>query len=88
MKQANGAYKTATSTAAATSTGVPNNPEWSSLVHGRDNLPVCGRKYVVCYFIGRKVQDHQTNEDYKNENNKAFALFRHGHGQKIKLASD
>ena len=51
-------------------------------------LPVCSRQNVVYYFIERKAQDGETNEDYKNVDNKAFLLFRHGHVQKVELASD
>ena len=43
---------------------------------------------IVTYFIEREANDKEANKDYKNVNNKAFGLFKHGHVQKIEFAKD
>ena len=42
----------------------------------------------MTYFIERKANDKEANKNYKNVNNKAFGLFKHGHVQKIEFAKD
>ena len=42
---------------------------------------------IISYFIERKAKDNESNKYYKNVSNKAFALFRHGHVQKLKLGN-
>lgn len=89
-KQTDEALETATTSAVNTTTSndFPESAEWSSLTTAKDKLTDFNMQNIVSYFIERKAKDDESNKDYKNVSSKAFGLFRHGHVQKIELASD
>lgn len=66
----------------------PGSAEWIALLDETDSMPNFNMQHVINYFIERKANDNECNNNYKNISSKAFGLFRHGHVQKIELASD
>ena len=61
---------------------------WEPLLKTKDSFPSFTIENIMNYFIERTAGDHEGNRDYKNLNNKAFGLFKHGHVQGIEVALD
>ena len=53
------------------------------LIQAKNDFPSFSIQDTVTYFIERKANGKDANKDYKNVNNKAFRLFKHGHVQKL-----
>lgn len=66
----------------------PGAAEWVPIARAKDDCPPFTMLNIVGYFIDRKAQDKESNNDYKNVCSKAYGLFKHGHIQKIEVAKD
>ena len=66
----------------------PGSANWTSIRQAVNSVPSFTIQDVLTYFIERKAEDKESNNDFKNIANSAFALFHVGHIQKIELTSD
>lgn len=66
----------------------PQAANWFSIQNSGDKFPPFTIENMMNYFITRKSGDDEGNKDYKNLSSKAFGLFKHGHVQRIEVATE
>ena len=66
----------------------PQAANWTPIQKAGDTFPPFTIENMMNYLITRKLADDEGNKDYKNLNSKAFGLFKHGHVQRIEIATE